>query len=77
MSRAHTTFTPRLMSAPDAAAYLGMSASRLRTLSIPRKVDGALRLYDCRDLDAYAASLPYEGDTDRDEGAWDKRIAGA
>lgn len=54
---------PRLMKAPDAAAYLGISASKLRGLPIRRKVDGGNLLYDRLDLDAYASSLPYEGDS--------------
>lgn len=77
MGRASIPFVPRLMTAPDAAAYLGMSPSRLRTLPIPRKVDGAKRLYDARDLDEYAAALPYEGDQDGAVAEWDKRISGA
>jgi hypothetical protein len=56
-------FAPRLMPAPQAAHYLGMSASTLRTLPIPRKESGAKRLYDVRDLDAYADDLPYEGES--------------
>jgi hypothetical protein len=53
---------PRLMPAPVAAAYLGVSESTLRTLSIPRRVLGAKRLFDRADLDHYADSLAYEGD---------------
>ncbi|MEM9762862.1 MAG: helix-turn-helix domain-containing protein [Pseudomonadota bacterium] len=52
---------PALMKARDAAAYLGISEGTLRTLGIPRRQLGALRLYDRNDLDSYAASLPYEG----------------
>ncbi|WP_068115285.1 helix-turn-helix transcriptional regulator [Tropicimonas marinistellae] len=59
---------PRLMKAPSAAAYLGMSESKLLTLPIPRKVDGRNRLYDRYDLDAYADSLPTEGETEGNEG---------
>lgn len=50
---------PRLMPAPVAAAYLGVSESTLRTLPIPRKALGAKRLYERADLDAYADSLTY------------------
>ncbi|MGZ9812312.1 helix-turn-helix domain-containing protein [Pseudoroseicyclus sp. H15] len=52
--------TPRLLPSPLAAAYLGVSESTLRTLSIPRKELGAKRLYERADLDAYADALPYE-----------------
>lgn len=51
--------TPRLLSAPRAAAYLGVSATTLRGLPIPRRQLGGRRLYDIRDLDAYADDLPY------------------
>lgn len=57
-------FTPRLMPAPWAAAYLGVSVSTLSALNIPRKERGRNRLYDRRDLDAYADALPYEGQED-------------
>ena len=53
-------FPPLLMPAPQAAHYLGVSESTLRTLDLPRRTLGAKRLYDRRDLDAYADSLPYE-----------------
>lgn len=57
-------FPPRLMPAPVAAHYLGVSVSTLRTLAIPRRELGAKRVYDKADLDAYADSLPYnEGGT--------------
>lgn len=56
-------FAPRLMQAKAAAHYLGVSASKLRTLDIPVKVCGRNKLYDILDLDAYADALPYvEGD---------------
>ena len=54
-------FVPRLMPCPEAAAYLGVSATTLRQLPIPRRALGAKRLYDKADLDAYADSLPYDG----------------
>lgn len=53
-------FPPRLMPSPQAAHYLGMSESMLRTLDLPRREMGAKRVYDKADLDAYADSLPYE-----------------
>ncbi|MBN8294525.1 DNA-binding protein [Rhodobacter sp. NTK016B] len=68
-ARAGITFVPRLLPAPEAAAYLGVSASKLATLNIPRKELGAKRLYDRLDLDAYASELPYEGDSQGDEDA--------
>lgn len=55
-------FPPRLMPAPQAAHYLGVSESTLRTLSIERRILGAKRLYDKRDLDAFADSLATEGE---------------
>ena len=60
MSRS-VDFAPRLMPAPQAAHYLGVSESTLRALDLPRRMLGAKRLYDARDLDAYADSLPFEG----------------
>lgn len=56
-------FAPRLMPAPQAAHYIGVSASTLRSLPIPRKESGSKRLYDRRDLDAFADDLPYEAET--------------
>lgn len=55
-------FTPRLLPAPQAAHYIGVSEAKLRELDIPRKVLGAKRLYDRIDLDAYADSLATEGE---------------
>lgn len=60
----HITFAPRLLPTPDAAAYLGVSATKLRDLPIPRKVLDGKRLYDRLDLDAYASTLPTEGEGD-------------
>ena len=62
--RAPITFQPRLLGAPEAAAYLGISASKLATIRLPRKILGGRKLYDRLDLDAYASSLPTEGDED-------------
>lgn len=53
-------FPPLLMSAPAAAHYLSVSESTLLTLDIPRKMLRSKRLYDRRDLDQWADSLPYE-----------------
>ena len=58
---AHRDFPPRLMPAPVAAHYLGVSESTLRTLSLPRRQLGAKRVYDKADLDAFADTLPYDG----------------
>jgi len=54
-------FAPLLMPAPQAAYYLGVSESTLRTLAIPRRMLRAKRVYLRTDLDAYAFSLPPEG----------------
>ncbi|MDD9727189.1 helix-turn-helix domain-containing protein [Roseovarius sp. SK2] len=59
-------FPPLLMPAPAAAHYLGLSESTLRTLELPRRVVGAKRLYDRRDLDRWADGLPYEGEALQD-----------
>ena len=55
-------FVPRLLKAPLASAYLGMSETKFRELvkagriAQPLKADGLVR-WDLRDLDAYADSL--------------------
>lgn len=54
-------FPPRLMPAPQAAHYLGVSVSTLRQLPIPRRALRGKRVYDKSDLDAYADALPYDG----------------
>lgn len=61
--RATIAFPPRLLPAPQAAAYLGVSPTTLRGLPIRRRVLGGKRLYDLYDLDAFASDLPTEGDT--------------
>lgn len=71
---AHTDITPRLMPAPAAAKYLGVSESMLRTLEIPRRVLRSKRLYERADLDDYIDSLPYEG---REEANTCDRVWGA
>lgn len=53
-------FAPRLMPAPQAAHYLGVSETTLRGLEIPRRELGGKRLYDRLDLDAFADSLATE-----------------
>ncbi|TPE49950.1 helix-turn-helix domain-containing protein [Amaricoccus solimangrovi] len=57
-------FVPRLLPAPEAARYLGVSETMLRTLGIARRMLGAKRLYDRIDLDAYASALPVEGEVE-------------
>lgn len=54
-------FPPRLMQAPSAAHYLGVSVSKFNGLDLPSKVFGGNKVYDKADLDAYADSLPYNG----------------
>ncbi len=51
---------PALLGTADAARYLGISATTLRGLELRRRVLGGRRLYDRRDLDAFANDLPYE-----------------
>lgn len=67
MSRSDISFSPRLLAEPDAARYLGMSATTLRALGLPRKEMRSKRLYDRFDLDDYANTLPYEGQDDAEE----------
>jgi hypothetical protein len=59
-ARAALSYPPRLLPAAEAAAYLGISASTLRALPIPRRILGGRKLYDRIDLEAYASSLPTE-----------------
>lgn len=63
-TRAVIAFTPRLLPAPEAAAYIGVSQTTLRGLGIPRRILGGKRVYDRFDLDAFASSLPIEGETE-------------
>lgn len=67
MARPDPQFAPRLLPAPEAAHYLGISQSMLRGLNIPRRQLGAKRLYDRFDLDEFASSLPTEGDAAGDD----------
>ena len=57
MGRKSLEFVPRLMPAPVAAQYIGISETSLRTLGLPRRVFGKRRLYDRYDLDAFANSM--------------------
>jgi len=63
-------FTPRLMPAPQAAHYIGVSVSKLRALPIPRKIVDGKRLYDRIDLDSYADGLATEGEEQVENGGW-------
>ncbi|MBY6163260.1 helix-turn-helix domain-containing protein [Mameliella alba] len=60
----HFDFPPRLMPGPQAAHYLGVSESKLRTLPIPRRELDGKRLYHINDLVAYADGLPIEGEAE-------------
>jgi hypothetical protein len=62
-ARVSLPFPPRLMGEPQAAAYLGVSATTLRGLGLARVQLGARRLYDRLDLDAYADALPRDGES--------------
>lgn len=62
MTKHDLTFAARLLPAPLAARYLGVSETTLRGLPIPRKMLGGKRLYDRFDLDAFADDLNREGD---------------
>ena len=61
----HFDFAPRLMPAVQAAHFLGVSESKLRTLPIPRRVHGGKRAYHINDLIAYADALPIEGEAEK------------
>lgn len=62
-----TIILPRLLPAPQAAAYLGISESKLRQLGIPRKELDGKRLFERADLDDYADRLRYEGEIDSEK----------
>lgn len=62
MGKHEPHFVPRLLPAPEAAHYLGVSQTTLRGLDIPRRILGGKRLYDRIDLDAFASALPIEGE---------------
>lgn len=53
---------PALLGEADAARYLGIGRTTLRRLGLKRRALGDRRLYDRRDLDAFADALPYEGE---------------
>lgn len=60
-SQGELRFIPALFSEEDAAAYLGISKSMLRSLGMRRKKMGRRRLYVRADLDDFWQDLPYEG----------------
>lgn len=62
-------FIPRLMPAPRAASYLGISETKLRELNIPRRILDGKRLYDVFTLDQYADSLTVEGEMSEEDEA--------
>ena len=55
-------YQPALLGEKDAAFFLGIGETKLRTLGISRRKLGGRRLYDRRDLEAYIDSLAYEGE---------------
>jgi hypothetical protein len=61
-ARTSISYPPRLLPAAQAAAYIGVSETKLRSLPIARKVLDGKRLYDRLALDAYADSLMTEGE---------------
>lgn len=63
MTQRESAYPPELMPCGEAARYIGVSATTLRTLKIPRRELGSKRLFDVLDLDAFASDLPYEGDS--------------
>ena len=56
-----------LLSEHDAAAWLGVSPTKLRTLNIKRRRLGTRRLYDMRDLQEFRDSLPYEDEPEEED----------
>lgn len=56
------TYQPRLLPAPEAAKYIGVSETTLRGLGLPRRVLGRKRLYDRFDLEAFVNSMRYDLD---------------
>lgn len=66
------SFLPRLLPAPEAAHYLGISETKLRGLGLPRRVLDGKRLYDRLALDEYASGLPVEGEAAEDQNTCDE-----
>lgn len=63
MPKVELSYPPRLLSASQAARYIGISESTLRTLGLPRRMLGTRRLYDRYDLEAFADGLEVEPGT--------------
>ncbi|XWN32965.1 MAG: helix-turn-helix domain-containing protein [Devosia sp.] len=68
---AATAYPPVMLDEPAAAAYVSISVSKIRELreigDFPKRVKiGSRRLYRRSDLDAWALSLPAEGEEDGD-----------
>ncbi|WP_411839262.1 DNA-binding protein [Paracoccus sp. ME4] len=61
MGRPTLESVPRLLPAPDAARYIGISGNYLRTLGLLRRVLGKCRLHERYDLDAFVSSMEIEG----------------
>lgn len=76
MARVDLSYQPRLISEAEAARYLGISVTNLRSRSIPRRMLGERRLYDRIDLDAFASGLPYEGDSETGANTCDEILKG-
>lgn len=74
---ANYSFTPALFSPRAAAAYLGISESTLRKLDLPRLKIGARVLLRKADLDAFADSVPYEGETAEEANSCDDILRAA
>lgn len=51
-----------LLSESDAASFLGIGRTKLRTLGLKRKILGGRKLYPVSDLKEYVDLLPYEGE---------------
>ena len=60
----HFEFPPRLMPGPQAAHFLGVSESKLKSLTIPRRVLDGKRVYHINDLIAFADALGIEGEAE-------------
>ena len=69
---ARATVTPRLLPAPDAAHYLGVSVTTLNNLEIPRRKLGKKRLYDRLILDSFVSDLPLDQEEESGENSCDK-----
>ena len=61
--QASISFLPRLLGVSEAAAYMGISETKLRSLEIPRRIMDGRRLFDRVDLDRFASDLPYENES--------------